>query len=1185
MDEHYLGEHYQDGGEVEPPQKTVKAYKLFRTSPKSPGQLFPLFVDANTPVPIGKWVAAKAGDPGKDPKKVKSKLGDLAYRPGWHAGDLPVATHIGGKSSPDLKAPDYRPDNHVWAEVEMPDDVDWQSVANSRMEYTKAGVPKPVTAHITDQVPFGGHYRYKTNPNMTGNWMIGGSMKVNRVLGDDEVKAINDANGAADLPRRARADGGQVDDGITAYHGSPHEFEQFDTSKIGTGEGAQAYGHGLYFAQAEPTAIGYRDKLTQQHDPRDAINDVIHQFTKGKVAAPTHENIKSWMADNPPLKPFANDERVTRRVHEIINATDPDDAHYSFKELDNLLPDPSKGHMYEVHINAHPHHMLDWDKPLSEQSEHVQGALKNWELNYVPSHLTGGRLVEEMQKGFGEKGASEALAKAGIKGIKYLDAGSRNNKAEPTHNYVVFDHNDVQIKRKYEQGGAVEGFADGGVIPHGDPRREENLAKWHRGSHPATKNPDGTPKVFYHGTLYDFSAFDPAKKNAQHRGRASAIFASPDPKLANHFASPDYPEEGDKPNVMPVHVSTKNPFDYENPTHVKNALSSLTADKDFMDFHREEFRDYIKGLSQGDWRYIEDPWVQDHIRENHDGFFAKGNGTKFVAVYNPEQIKSATGNQGTFDPSNPDITKADGGDVWDDSRVRRSGEGGQETALDFIQNAPLYKQRMEAQAPQPAPAAAPSTEVKPMPVTAALPPAIVQPAQPVQQKQEVPQAQGQVGLYAVGTNDPNPDMTVQSAQRIIESSRAMGINPVFLLPNQAGGTQYAKNSKALQDYLDSVGIQYQMPQYGDKDPLHMTPSWASGAAKSFDAPFLAGDSNSVRLGIVGYGAKGDGKTIVHPESGAVLGRVGANSKAVADELEKYLRWQQQNRTQRNTGGRVHFDVGGFADPRLTSLSGVQSIYTEDLPMPGNTISGVGVSSTPTSTNGAINGNNASNALGSVEPFNPEGGGGGGAESGGPGGSQGSAGGGQPGGGGDGMGSFSHGGRTYYNTGGPVNVSKGQDTAGNFKKKHEKIHGIPVAVEVKEGQDRVKYEPDGSLKFKAKQYADYGAILGTKDADGMNTDVMVGPHKDSDKAYIIDQRKHSTGKFDEHKVMLGFNKRKKAIKAYTKSYADRHGKDRVQDVIKTDIAGLKKWLKHGNLKVAAAKDALINRALEVVSKKT
>ena len=50
--------------------------------------------------------------------------------------------------------------------------------------------------------------------------------------------------------------------GITAYHGSPHEFDQFDTSKIGTGEGAQSYGHGLYFAESEPVAKKYRDKLS-----------------------------------------------------------------------------------------------------------------------------------------------------------------------------------------------------------------------------------------------------------------------------------------------------------------------------------------------------------------------------------------------------------------------------------------------------------------------------------------------------------------------------------------------------------------------------------------------------------------------------------------------------------------------------------------------------------------------------------------------------------------------------------------------------------------------------------------------------------------------------------------------------------------------------------------------------------
>ena len=186
------------GGTVKEPKSTVKAYKLFRVHPDHPGKLFPLFVDANTPVEMNKWVDAKEGE--MRGNKVKSKIGDLAYRPGWHAGDLPIATHIGEKSDPKLTAPDRRPANHAWAEVEMPDDVDWQAEATKRGTNAQGKVV-PVKAHITDQIPNGGHYRYKTNPNMTGSWLIGGSMKVNKVLSDAEVSRINKAAGTSDLPR------------------------------------------------------------------------------------------------------------------------------------------------------------------------------------------------------------------------------------------------------------------------------------------------------------------------------------------------------------------------------------------------------------------------------------------------------------------------------------------------------------------------------------------------------------------------------------------------------------------------------------------------------------------------------------------------------------------------------------------------------------------------------------------------------------------------------------------------------------------------------------------------------------------------------------------------------------------------------------------------------------------------
>ena len=197
---------------VKPPKKTVKAYKLFKKDKN--GNLYPLFVkmQGNKPLELNTWTKAEAGEINTKTGKVKSSLGDLAYRPGFHGGDLPIATHIGGKKGK-VSKPNYRKDNQVWAEVEFGDDTDWQSIADSRALVNKDGTTRVSTAHITDQIPEGGFYRYKTNPNMTGNWLIGGELKINRILTNDEVKSINDAAGVADLPRLSElnmAEGGAV---------------------------------------------------------------------------------------------------------------------------------------------------------------------------------------------------------------------------------------------------------------------------------------------------------------------------------------------------------------------------------------------------------------------------------------------------------------------------------------------------------------------------------------------------------------------------------------------------------------------------------------------------------------------------------------------------------------------------------------------------------------------------------------------------------------------------------------------------------------------------------------------------------------------------------------------------------------------------------------------------------------
>ena len=260
------------------PEKTVTAYKLFRVDERKPGLLFPLFVDANTPVPVGEWLDADIG-PAAPGGKVKSKLGPLAFRPGWHAGDLPIATHIGGKSSPDLKAPDIRPANQVWAEIEMAADRDWQTEANKRGT-NASGKLVAVKAHITDQLPEDGYYRYKTNPNMTGNWLIGGSMKVTRILSDDEVVAINKAAGTADLPRQ-----------------EPFDSEKYGFGQIRKSNRATSLEEDLQeqqvFLQGKAEEAGYSD-----------LEDFVANDYEGFVAA-----AKEWRDQKPVSVMFS--KRVT----------------------------------------------------------------------------------------------------------------------------------------------------------------------------------------------------------------------------------------------------------------------------------------------------------------------------------------------------------------------------------------------------------------------------------------------------------------------------------------------------------------------------------------------------------------------------------------------------------------------------------------------------------------------------------------------------------------------------------------------------------------------------------------------------------------------------------------------------------------------------------------------------------
>jgi hypothetical protein len=105
------------------------------------------------------------------------------------------------------------------------------------------------------------------------------------------------------------------------------------------------------------------------------------------------------------------------------------------------------------------------------------------------------------------------------------------------------------------------------------------------------------------------------------------------------------------PSVMPVYVSAQNPFDYKDSDQRDALYRQLQKSYNFSDDP-----DIMYLIKMGDWKTIESQVVQEAIKKlGHDGFYVSEGGQKNLAVYDPAQIKSATGNIGTYDPKNPDI--------------------------------------------------------------------------------------------------------------------------------------------------------------------------------------------------------------------------------------------------------------------------------------------------------------------------------------------------------------------------------------------------------------------------------------------------------------------------------------------------------------------------------------------------
>lgn len=204
-----------------PPKNTKIAYKLFVAKN---GKLYPPMV-ANPDgqdTPVGVWLDAaegklatdKDGNPitntlGRNKVKAGGKgtqggSGTLAYRPGWHLGEVPEAKQFYTKDK--VTGEKLQKKNFVWAECEIAADFNYQEEAmsygynkNGKFQHSLAGLPK---------IPTDGYYTYRTNPDpSTQPWYITGAMKVNRLLTDAETNAILRSHGIEPMKR----DGGELD--------------------------------------------------------------------------------------------------------------------------------------------------------------------------------------------------------------------------------------------------------------------------------------------------------------------------------------------------------------------------------------------------------------------------------------------------------------------------------------------------------------------------------------------------------------------------------------------------------------------------------------------------------------------------------------------------------------------------------------------------------------------------------------------------------------------------------------------------------------------------------------------------------------------------------------------------------------------------------------------------------------
>lgn len=247
----------------------------------------------------------------------------------------------------------------------------------------------------------------------------------------------------------ARATKGLPVGGAIVYHGSPYRFDRFDPTKIGSGEGSQAYGYGHYVAQAPDVARSYQSALSAD---RGFSFEGKPGLTRAQVQEMVDKKYGPGYLDNVIRPSGVADSFIDDMVTGTMRGEGSYPRQYKpgsqrakiYDELRGKITHADPGSLYTIDLpDPAIARMLDWDKPLSQQAQ------AKAVLDRIGKEIALPRMQDAEGFGFayqglanavgGPKNAAELLRNEGIPGIRYLDRGSRGASAGiGTSNFVVF---------------------------------------------------------------------------------------------------------------------------------------------------------------------------------------------------------------------------------------------------------------------------------------------------------------------------------------------------------------------------------------------------------------------------------------------------------------------------------------------------------------------------------------------------------------------------------------------------------------------------------------------------------------------------------------------------------------------------------------------------------------------------